>query len=484
METMTEAPSCHGGLENLDEEYSYWIEDVEGDLPADLAGTFIRNGPGRQRIGAQPYGHWFDGDGMLSVFSFVDGRAHFKNAYVKTPKYLEETAAQAIRYRGFGTQIPGGTLRNVLRMPGNPANTNSVYHGGKLLALWEGGHPWEVDAESLETVGECDYDGALKRTNVFSAHGKIHRRTGELVNFGAGTSGMGIRGPKPAMNIYRIDKGGTMAAKGSFPLENFPFAHDFALSDRYAIFFINSIIATDMLGFMTGRKTIAEQTQFDESVPLRAVVVDLDSLEVVQAFETDPGSIVHFGNSWEDGDEIVIDGMHQTGFEANTALSDVFNAEKFTGGRYVRYRLNLRTGRLTESPMSEYECEFPTFNTTLAGQPTETAYSACNVDNGANTFFNAFQKVTGDGQTDLVTLTPGHYGSEPLYAPRTGSTGESDGYLLVVVYNAFDHRSQLEIYRAESISEPVCTLRLPHHLPHQFHGFFHDEVLLAEPRGL
>ncbi|MCX7065251.1 MAG: carotenoid oxygenase family protein, partial [Proteobacteria bacterium] len=60
-----EAPDCRGGLANLDEEHSYWVEPIEGRVPADLHGTFFRNGPGRQRIGKQTFGHWFDGDGMI-----------------------------------------------------------------------------------------------------------------------------------------------------------------------------------------------------------------------------------------------------------------------------------------------------------------------------------------------------------------------------------------------------------------------------------
>ena len=31
-----EAPSCHGGLENLDEEHNYWIDEIEGEVPRDL----------------------------------------------------------------------------------------------------------------------------------------------------------------------------------------------------------------------------------------------------------------------------------------------------------------------------------------------------------------------------------------------------------------------------------------------------------------
>ena len=40
----------------------------------------------------------------------------------------------------FGTQRPGGPLRNAFDMRlKNPANTNAVLWGGRLLALWEVG---------------------------------------------------------------------------------------------------------------------------------------------------------------------------------------------------------------------------------------------------------------------------------------------------------------------------------------------------------
>ena len=77
-----EIPSCHGGLENLDQEYQYEMKHIEGDLPKNLRGTFFRNGPGRQKIGGKKYGHWFDGDGMLCAYTFSEGRVFFKNRYV------------------------------------------------------------------------------------------------------------------------------------------------------------------------------------------------------------------------------------------------------------------------------------------------------------------------------------------------------------------------------------------------------------------
>lgn len=483
IETKTsQAPTCHGGLENLEQEYAYWIEDIEGTVPTDLRGTFVRNGPGRQRIGGQPFGHWFDGDGMLSTFSFLDGEVFFKNRYVRTPKYLDETESQRIMYRGFGTMIPGGVKANIGRYPANPANTSAIYHGGRLLACNEGGRPWEVRADTLETVGEFNYDGRLNRLNVFSAHGKVHQRTGDLINFGPGIGGIGRKGPKAVINVYRINPAGVLTKKGKVPLEGSPFAHDFVITDRYAIFFINSIVFENMGNFFLGKSSISDQVRFNPEFPMRIEVVDLDSFETVRTFETDPGAIIHFGNGFESGDEIVVDGMHASDFEANKTLSNVFGGGRFNGGRYHRFRLNMKTGALSRSEVSEHESEFPVFNQTMQGRPQAVTYTICSIPNGADSYFNGFQRVTFESDTQLVTLEPGYYASEPMYAARVGAGAEDDGYILVVVYDAFNHRSELRVYRADHVDELVATLRLRHHLPHQFHGFWHPDLLLNEAK--
>ncbi|MDA1075252.1 MAG: carotenoid oxygenase family protein [Proteobacteria bacterium] len=473
-----EPPNCHGGLEKLDQEFSYWIDEGGGTVPKDLTGTFFRNGPGRQRIGGVPFGHWFDGDGMLCAFSFKDGRVHFKNRYVRTPKYVEETAAQKILYRGFGTQIPGGITRNLFKMPANPANTNSILHGGKLLALNEGGHPWQLKPDTLETIGEHDYDGQLAKGQVFSAHGKVHPVSGDCFNFGAGISGMTLKGLQACLNLYRINPEGQMVQKSKILLDSFPFCHDFALTQKHAIYFINSIVFGGMGSVILGRKSISDQIHFDNNVPMQVVVVDLDTLTEVRRFETAPGAIIHFGNAFESGNEIVVDGMYASDFEANDTLSDVFNSTKFGGGTYMRFHLNMGTGAMTSERVSETESEFPTFNPAVIGKQHKVCYTACSVPNGADSFFNGFQSVTFEGEETLVTLPPGLYGSEPMFAPADKAAAEDDGYVLEVVYDAYTHKSELQIYRANNVADQVCSLKLKHHVPHQFHGFFTPQVFV------
>ena len=64
---------------------------IAGELPRALNGTLFRNGPNPQfPMAAQ---HWFTGDGMVHAFSLSDGRASYRNAWVRTAKWEAERRA-------------------------------------------------------------------------------------------------------------------------------------------------------------------------------------------------------------------------------------------------------------------------------------------------------------------------------------------------------------------------------------------------------
>ncbi len=128
------------GYTSQTKEYAYQIKDISGQIPPDLQGTLFRNGPGLFEVGGESIGHAFDADGMLRVFRFQEGKIFFQNRYVRTEGYLKEQKANKILYRGFGTQRSGGWLANIFNTNlKNAANTNVVYWGGKVWAMWEGG---------------------------------------------------------------------------------------------------------------------------------------------------------------------------------------------------------------------------------------------------------------------------------------------------------------------------------------------------------
>jgi hypothetical protein len=91
------------------------LEIAEGKIPEDLRGVLFRNGSGRMERGGIFYGHPFDGDGMLSRFAFTGKGIRYRNRFVRTRWYLDEENSGRIRYRNFGTNIPGGLLNNAFR---------------------------------------------------------------------------------------------------------------------------------------------------------------------------------------------------------------------------------------------------------------------------------------------------------------------------------------------------------------------------------
>ena len=87
------------------------------------------------------------------------------------------------------------------------------------------------------------------------------------------------------------------------------------------------------------------------------------------------------------------------------------------GGHYYRYFLNMKTGASRAEKVVDTESEFPTFNPSVAGVRHRYTYTACSIDNGADSFFNGIAKVDFDGSADTLALPQGYYGSEPGSRP-------------------------------------------------------------------
>src|SRR5439155_3762529 len=118
---------------------------VTGVLPRELNGSLYRNGPNPQFDA--PHSHWFVGDGMLHAFTLEDGKASYRNRWVRTPKWLAEHDAGRALFAGFGQKLPDAPA--AAPIDSGVANTNVVWHGGRLLALEEGHLPTEVDPRTL-----------------------------------------------------------------------------------------------------------------------------------------------------------------------------------------------------------------------------------------------------------------------------------------------------------------------------------------------
>jgi len=231
------------GYQSQPNEYEYWIEDIEGEIPPALNGTLFRNGPGLLDIHGQPLHHPFDGDGMICAIAFDQGRAYFRNRFVHTEGFLKEQEAGKMLYRGvFGTQKPGGWLANAFDIEiKNIANTNVIYWGGKLLALWEAAEPYRLDPKTLDTLGKDTLDSILAEGEAFGAHPWIDPSCNQdggapcLVNFAIKP------GFSTKITIYELDEAGTLKRRKCHTVPGFAFIHDFAITPNYCIFFQNPV---------------------------------------------------------------------------------------------------------------------------------------------------------------------------------------------------------------------------------------------------
>lgn len=113
-------------------------------MPLDFPiGTYFRNGHGRfVADDGTTVIHPFDGDGLIAAITFdpVKGRLLFRNKFVETKAYIEDKKTRTMSQRGvFGTKRSGGFLGNIFRADfKNVANTNVVFSGKTLYALWDG----------------------------------------------------------------------------------------------------------------------------------------------------------------------------------------------------------------------------------------------------------------------------------------------------------------------------------------------------------
>lgn len=457
-----------GGFKALADELDYTVSNsvIKGQIPPELRGTFFRIGPGRNEIGGQRFGHWFDGDGMLHRMTFQDEGLHYRNRYVRTPKYLAETAANRIVYRSFGQNIPGGPLKNIGRLPANAANTSLMWHGGHLLALWEGGRPWKLDPTTLDSIGEFNYGGRLKPWNAFSAHGKVDPRTGFYYNFGVG---MGLKGP--GIDLYRIDPRGCLDKKGHFTIGSLPFCHDFALTEHYAIFFVSPLRMRHIGKFMAGMVSFDESLVYEPDDPVRIFVVSLDTFELVKTFETEAFVPVHFGNAWEEGNELVLSVTRFESWGVNEALRNIFTAENEEKGRLYEYRLNVSTSQVQATVLPGHDSiEFPQWDWRRTGVKTRYSYAAALLPNATPGFFNGAQRLDQEtGQVILHDFGEGRFTSELIFVPRHKEAEESDGFLVAAIFNAHTSLSEIVVLDAKTLDE-MAVVPLKNHIPFGFHG--------------
>jgi carotenoid cleavage dioxygenase-like enzyme len=405
---------------------------VEGAIPAELDGWYLRNGPNPRQATA----HWFTGDGMIHGVRVEGGRAAwYRNRWVRTDSFKEDFPL----YNADGTRnLRAGT-----------ANTHLINHAGKTLALVESSLPYEI-TNDLETVGAYDFGGKL--VDSMTAHPKICPNTGEMHFFGYGNIF------EPHVTYHRADANGELTINRPLDVKALTMMHDFALTAEHVIFMdlpivFNMDVALKGDGDMPYR--------WDDNYGARLGVMRRDDpFGPVRWFEIDPCYVFHVANAYDDGNSIVLQAVRYPelwrdsgGFDANGVLWN--------------WTIDLQTGKVTERQLDDRAVEFPRIDDRLATLPARYAVS---VGEGRLVRYD----LTTGGAAEHVFGTaesPGGPG-EAVFVPSTsGPADESSGWYIGYVYDPARDGSDLVIIDASDFTgKPVARIKLPQRVPYGFHG--------------
>ncbi len=471
------------GYQSQLQESDYWVDDVEGEIPTELEGTLFRNGPGLLDINGTAIHHPFDGDGMVCAVSFKEGRAHFRNRFVRTQAFVEEQQAGKILYRGvFGTQKPGGWWHNAFdfRLK-NIANTNVIYWGGKLLALWEAAQPYRLEPSNLETLGLDDLDGILQPGDAFAAHPWIDPSCkfngGEpcLVNFSIKP------GLSTTITVYELDAGGKLLRRHDHSVPGFAFIHDFAITPNYCLFFQNPV-TFNPLPFLLGFKGAGECVNFQAKSPTRIIVIPRNTKadEKVKILETQAGFVFHHANAFEENGKIYLDSICYDSIPQVQKDADYRDVDFATlaPGQLWRFTLDLEQRTTDSQLLLSRCCEFPEVHPDYVGRSYHYLFMGVAEEKEGNAPLQGILKLDlTTGTQKSWSAAPNGFVSEPVFVPHPQSSQEDEGWLLTLVYNGDRHRSELVILDPSNLNL-LAKLNLKHHIPYGLHGNWASQYFL------
>lgn len=435
---------------------------VEGELPEGLEGTLYRNGPNPLYAPRGAY-HYFTGDGMVHAFQIRDGRVAYRNRWVRTRKWEADRAAGEALFGAFGNPLE--TDERAQGIPANVANTHIVSHAGRLLALEEQSPPFELEAESLRSIGSWTFDGALP--GHMTAHPKVDPRTGEMHFFAYGVGGFGAAG----LGYYVADAAGRITRADHFDAPYGSMVHDFAITEHYVLFPIFPA-TIDVERALSGGPFIG----FDRALPSHIGVLRKDApASEIRWLSGDPSYVFHPMNAFEDGDGIVLDVMNYAAAPGFPGV-DGSRPRRADALAYLeRWTIasaeksdDWETERLDEEP-----AEFPRIDDRVNGLPYRHGWAAASVHGtAARTLYDTVVHYDlGAGRRNAFSLPEGDLASEPVFVPRSDAAAEGEGWVLSVLYRAPTNASELAVFDAQHVEDgPVAVARLDTRVPNGFHG--------------
>ncbi len=418
---------------------------VQGSIPRELSGRYLRIGPNPVQPPNPAAYHWFTGDGMVHGLRLQGGQAQwYRNRWIRS-KAVSAALGEA---RAIGPRH-GGT---------DTVNTNVLGHAGKIWALVEaGGYPVELSAE-LGTVAHNPFEGTLQGS--FSAHPHLDPLTGEMhaiCYFGQDTH---------TIRHVVVGQDGKVRREEPIAVQHGPSIHDCAITQRYVLVF-------DLPVTFSMKSLLAGQPFPYSWNPQHRARVGLLPREGTQAdiiwCDVSPCYVFHPCNAYEtpDGKVVVDVAAHDSMFAHSVQGPDSHTTT------FERWTIDPTARHVERSVIDAAAQEFPRCDERRLGQPYRYAYTMpLAVER------SAFVSQTHLIKHDLLNRTrqvhefgAQRYPGEFVFVPRHAQAAEDDGWLMGLVINMANETTDLVIINSHDFSGPAqACIKLPHRVPPGFHG--------------
>lgn len=453
---------------------------IEGDIPTELRGSFLRAGPGLLRCGDDPLA-LLDGLGLVASVTFGDGAPRFSARLVQSPSLAKVRQAGRQAERFIFTNLPS-RLANLLNIKLGNAVSHAVYAwAGRLHATDAFGH-MALDPKTLETLGPSDLSGCWSGPPT---------NTSQMMRYCPATDCLvttlvkGGPGKGALVQVFEVDRRGSVVrrSEGRLPTGTGN-AHDLAVTPKNVVMFQFGTLSLGKL--LWGKLPGFDAVAYDAQKTPQLVIIGRDGGPTRHV--PLPGAFFfHMFNAFErDNGDLVVDACV---YPAKPSFASTYppallaryetHIPQQRGPRPTRITV-AANGTVTMRQVAELATEAPSTQPRWHGQPSRYGWSgtlsagATSPDPGSYFFFDSAVKVDFEqGDTDLWTAGPGRYVSPVQMVPRPGATREDDGWLLAWVLDTQTETCEVVILDAAQPSRgPLATLKGAPAMPAVSHVHF------------
>jgi carotenoid cleavage dioxygenase-like enzyme len=453
--------------------------EVEGIIPDAIRGTFYRSCVDRRYPQRFANDTPYNGDGAIDMFRFAAGHVDFRTRYVQTARYIAERDARRALfgiYRNRGTSDP-----SVSGLSHSTANTTPIVFNGRLLALKEESPPTALNPDTLETLGEWDFDGQMKASS-FTAHPKIDPLTGEMIAFAYEARGEAT----DDIAVFIFDKAGRLKREIWFKSPLLSMMHDMAITRDHIIL--------PTTGMVTSRERLESgqiHWAYDRNAPCHVAILPRNGeAKDVRWFHGSPDQamLIHTTNARTEGNKVILDAPVATGnfhpyfpsldgspFDVTATAPTIRRWTFDLSSRHDGWQEEILFDGIRGTSMVRIDDRYLTqpfrYSYMLAldpARPFDRARGGNLSVRVANSYFrfdHHAQKI------DRFHAGDTHGLAEPQFVPRSADAPEGDGWIIGVANDFSRMCSELVIADAQRLEEgPIARVRLPFRLHTQVHG--------------